>query len=158
MHVLLVCLGNICRSPTAEAILRHKLEQAGLAERVQVDSCGTGDWHVGAPPDERATAAASRRGYRLDALRARQLEAQDFTRFDYLLAMDEDNLRVLETRRPPDCRAHVGLFLDFAGLEDTPVPDPYYGGDRGFEEVLDLVEAGADGLIEVLKRRLGEAH
>lgn len=155
MRVLLVCLGNICRSPTAEGILRHKLEQAGLADRVEVDSCGTGGWHVGKAPDRRAMAAAARRGFDLSGLRARQLEADDFRRFDYLLAMDRDNLLALEARCPPDCRAHIGLFLDFAGYENQAVPDPYFGGKEGFEEVLDLVEAGAEGLVAELHQRLG---
>ncbi|GGX81417.1 phosphotyrosine protein phosphatase [Litchfieldella qijiaojingensis] len=154
MRVLLVCLGNICRSPTAEGILRHKLEQAGLATRVEVDSCGTGGWHIGKAPDRRAMAAAARRGFDLSGLRARQLEVDDFYRFDYLLAMDRDNLLVLEAWCPPDCRAHIGLFLDFAGYENKEVPDPYFGGKQGFEKVLDLVEAGAEGLIDELRRRL----
>lgn len=154
MRVLLVCLGNICRSPTAEGILRHKLEQAGLADRVEVDSCGTGHWHLGKAPDRRARAAASRRGFDLSALRARQLDDDDFRRFDYMLAMDQDNLLTLEARCPPDCQAHIGLFLDFAGYEGKAVPDPFFGGARGFDEALDLIEAGADGLVATLRRRL----
>lgn len=154
MRVLLVCLGNICRSPTAEGILRYKLAQAGLAGRVEVDSCGTGGWHIGQPPDPRAQEAAAKRGFDLGDLRARQLDDTDFERFDYILAMDQDNLQILEQRCPQGCRAHIGLLLDFAGYAGRPVPDPYYGGDRGFEEVLDLVEAGAEGLVEEIRRRL----
>ncbi|WP_192036625.1 low molecular weight protein-tyrosine-phosphatase [Halomonas sp. YLGW01] len=155
MRVLFVCLGNICRSPTAEGMLRHKLEAAGLAERVTIDSCGTGDWHVGKAPDRRAAAAAAERGIDLSGLRARQLDRADFERFDYLLAMDHDNLDDLLAMRPGDCQAHVGLFLDFAGRREAAVPDPYYGGEAGFDEVLDLVESAADGLIEALRGRLG---
>lgn len=155
MRVLFVCLGNICRSPTAEGMLRHKLEAAGLAERVTIDSCGTGDWHVGKAPDRRATAAAATWGIDLSGLRARQLDRADFERFDYLLAMDHDNLADLLAMRPKACDAHVGLFLDFAGRQGAAVPDPYYGGDDGFGEVLDLVEAAADGLVVSLRERLG---
>ncbi|SDG06101.1 protein tyrosine phosphatase [Onishia taeanensis] len=155
MRVLFVCLGNICRSPTAEGMLRHKLEAAGLAERVAVDSCGTGDWHVGKAPDRRAITAAAGRGIDIKGLRARQLDRSDFDRFDYLLAMDYDNLTDLLSMRPDDCDAQVGLFLDFAGRSGAAVPDPYYGGGDGFDEVLDLVEAAADGLVEVLRQRLG---
>lgn len=157
MRVLFVCLGNICRSPTAEGMLRHKLEEAGLAERVTIDSCGTGDWHVGKAPDRRAVAAAASRGVDLSAIRARQLDRADFERFDYVLAMDHGNLADLSALRPKACDAHVGLFLDFAGREGEAVPDPYYGAEDGFGEVLDLVEAAADGLVEDLRKRLGAA-
>ena len=154
MRVLFVCLGNICRSPTAEGVFRRQLAAAGLADGVEVDSCGIGPWHVGKAPDARARQAAARRGIELDELRARQLSDADFERFDYLLAMDHDNLAVLEARRPADCTAHLGLFLAFAGEPDRAVPDPYYGGEQGFEEVLDLVEAASRGLVEEIRRRL----
>ncbi|WP_104202354.1 low molecular weight protein-tyrosine-phosphatase [Billgrantia saliphila] len=154
MRVLFVCLGNICRSPTAEGVFRRELEAAGLAGCVEVDSCGIGPWHVGKAPDPRACAAARRRGIDLGDLRARQLSNEDFQRFDYLLAMDHDNLAVLKRQCPSGCRAHVGLFLDFAGHQDRPVPDPYYGGEQGFEEVLDLIEEASRGLIEDIGRRL----
>lgn len=157
MRVLFVCLGNVCRSPTAEGVFRRLLEARGLADRVEVDSCGTGAWHIGEAPDARAQAAAARRGVTLSALRARQLEAADFARFDYLLAMDHDNLAVLEARRPADCQAHIGLFLDFAGRPEQTVPDPYYAGEAGFEEVLDLVEAAARGLLAEIETRLEPA-
>lgn len=153
MRVLFVCLGNICRSPTAEGVFRQRLAASGLAERVSVDSCGTGGWHVGKTPDRRAMAAAARRGIDISSLRARQLEAADFANFDYLLAMDHDNLDMLESMRPDDCRAHLGLFLDFAGVPGQAVPDPYYGGEQGFDEVLDLVERAAEGLLAHLQQR-----
>ena len=154
MRVLFVCLGNICRSPTAEGVFRHLLETRGLERRVSVDSCGIGPWHVGKEPDSRACEAALRRGIDLSTLRARQLADEDFHRFDYLLAMDHDNLAAIEARCPVDSQAHVGLFLAFAGQDDSAVPDPYYGGDTGFETVLDLVEAASLGLIEEIEARL----
>lgn len=154
MRVLFVCLGNICRSPTAEGVFRRLLDEHGLAHRVQVDSCGIGDWHVGKAPDPRTREAAARRGVDLSVLRARQLAADDFGRFDYLLAMDHDNLAAMRARVPADFDAHLGLFLDFAGLPDRAVPDPYYGGEHGFEEVLDLVERGAVGLLAEIETRL----
>ncbi|XKE46767.1 low molecular weight phosphotyrosine protein phosphatase [Halomonas organivorans] len=157
MRVLFVCLGNICRSPTAEGMFRRHLTEAGLDGRVEVDSCGIGSWHLGKAPDPRAQAAAASRGLDLSALRARQLDDRDFDRFDYLLAMDEDNLSVLQARRPADCAAHVGLLLEFAGLPGRAVPDPYYGGDAGFEEVLDLVEAASRGLLTEVRDRLEPA-
>ncbi len=159
MRVLFVCLGNICRSPTAEGVFRRELEAAGLAQRVEVDSCGIGDWHVGKSPDPRAAAAARRRGIDLSELCARQLAADDFQRFDYLLAMDQDNLAVLQAQCPDGCKAHIGLFLDFAGHVDRAVPDPYYGGEQGFEEVLDLIESASRGLVDDIARRLeGQRH
>ncbi|TFH85134.1 low molecular weight phosphotyrosine protein phosphatase [Billgrantia azerbaijanica] len=156
MRVLFVCLGNICRSPTAEGVFRRQLDEAGLADAVAVDSCGIGPWHVGKAPDPRAQAAARRRGVDLSGLRARQLDDEDFYRFDYLLAMDHDNLTAIEARRPPDSDAVVTLFLEYAGHPDRAVPDPYFGGEQGFEEVLDLIEAASRGLIVTLRDRLGE--
>lgn len=157
MRVLFVCLGNICRSPTAEGVFRRLLEERGLAQRVEVDSCGTGDWHAGQAPDDRTCAAAARRGIDLSGLRARQLSVDDFSRFDYLLAMDHANLKEVQALAPAGAQAHVGLFLDFAGLTDAAVPDPYFGGSEGFEEVLDLVEQGARGLLAEIEARL-ERH
>jgi len=150
--VLLVCLGNICRSPTAHGVLEHRLQEAELD--VLVDSAGTAAYHVGNPPDRRATAAASRRGIRLDHLRARQVGVNDFRRFDLVLAMDRDNLEDLLAICPEEHRTKVRLFLEFAGdrVATREVPDPYYGGDEGFEQVLDLVELAAAGLIEQLRR------
>jgi protein-tyrosine phosphatase len=149
LRVLMVCLGNICRSPTAEAVLRHKLAAAGMGERVEVDSAGTGGWHVGDPPDLRSQRHAARRGYDLSTLRARRVSEADFERFDLILAMDEDNLAELERLRPPGGCAELRLF---AG---RPVPDPYSGGAAGFEQVLDLVEATCDTLAAELAHRLG---
>jgi protein-tyrosine phosphatase len=154
MRVLFVCLGNICRSPTAEGVFRRLLDERDLAHRVSVDSCGIGDWHVGKAPDPRTREAAARRGIDLSTLRARQLSETDFQAFDYLLAMDHDNLAAMQARAPVELDAHLGLFLEFAGLPDRAVPDPYYGGEDGFEEVLDLVEQGARGLLAEIERRL----
>lgn len=152
MKVLFVCLGNICRSPTAEGVFRRALEQAGMADKIQIDSCGIGDWHVGKAPDTRAQQAALSRGIDLSALRARQLTTQDFVEFDYVLGMDQDNLTAMRKLKPANSRAHLGLFLDFAGMSGAEVPDPYYGGEEGFESVLTMVEAASDGLIQHLKR------
>lgn len=153
--IIFICMGNICRSPTAEAVFRQRVAQAGLTDRVCIDSAGTHDYHVGEAPDTRTQRAAKQRGYDMSQLRARQVEVADFQRFDYLLAMDEGNLAILHRLRPHDCMAHVGLFLDFAqGQPVREVPDPYYGGAQGFDHVLDLVEAGADGLLKHLRERL----
>ncbi|WP_339933905.1 low molecular weight protein-tyrosine-phosphatase [Vreelandella glaciei] len=154
MKVLFVCLGNICRSPTAEGVFRRALEQAGLADDVEIDSCGVGSWHVGKAPDSRAQQAALCRGIDLSGLRARQLNVQDFAEFDYVLGMDQDNLRAIRDLKPVNSQAHVGLFLDFAGTPGAEVPDPYYGGDEGFENVLNMIEAASNGLIQHLKREL----
>ncbi|WPC03643.1 low molecular weight protein-tyrosine-phosphatase [Pseudomonas benzenivorans] len=154
MRVLFVCLGNICRSPTAEGVLRHKLREAGLAARVEVDSAGTGDWHVGKAPDTRTGQAALRRGYDLSALRARQVSAEDFARFDLILAMDASNLRHLERLRPSGGGAELDLFLRRYQLALDEVPDPYYGGEAGFEQVLDLIEQAGDALVRELRERL----
>ena len=153
-RVLMICMGNICRSPTAEGVLRHKLRQAGLAELVVVDSAGTHDYHVGAPPDHRAVQHAGRRGYDLTSLRARQVSRADFERFDLILAMDWDNLSLLEADCPPQHRHKLRRLTEFAARHDTPVvPDPYYGGAQGFERVLDLVEDACDGVIAHLRSR-----
>ena len=154
MRVLFVCLGNICRSPTAEGVLRQKLRAAGLAERIEVASAGTGNWHVGKPPDARSQRAAKRRGYDLSAQRAQQVTAMDFNRYDLILAMDQSNLRDLKALQPAGALAELDLFLRrYAGVKDE-VPDPYYDGDHGFEEVLDLVERACDLLVIELKGRL----
>lgn len=154
MRVLFVCLGNICRSPTAEGVFRQQLQAAGLSDGVDVDSCGIAAWHVGKAPDPRTREAALRRGVDLGSLRARQLSADDFFRFDYLLAMDQANLAALHEQRPVGCPAHVGLFLDFGDHAEREVPDPYYGGEQGFDEVLDLVDAASRGLVEEIRQRL----
>ncbi|MCR4466551.1 low molecular weight protein-tyrosine-phosphatase [Burkholderia sp. SCN-KJ] len=150
--ICFVCLGNICRSPTAEGVMRHQVDAAGLADRIEVDSAGTGDWHVGEPPDTRAQAAARTRGYDLSALRARQVSAADFERFDLLLAMDEANLAELRRRCPPGQRDKVRLLMEFApGAAETEVADPYFGGAQGFEQVLDQVERACAGLLDTLR-------
>ncbi|MDO9623621.1 MAG: low molecular weight protein-tyrosine-phosphatase [Pseudomonas sp.] len=154
MRVLFVCLGNICRSPTAEAVLRHKLLELGLQEGVEVDSAGTGDWHVGKPPDSRTRQAALLRGYDLSALRGRQVCASDFARFDLILAMDNSNLQHLRRMRPGNAAAELDLFLRRYDLALDEVPDPYYGGEEGFEQVLDLIEQACDGLLRELRGRL----
>jgi protein-tyrosine phosphatase len=142
--VLFVCTGNICRSPTAEAVLRHLAEEEGIELRVA--SAGIGDWHVGSAPDERAQRHAMDRGYDMSELRARQVRASDFTEFDLILAMDRGHLRALERMAPPVHRRKVRLFV-----EGRDVPDPYYGGPEGFEQVLDLVEAACRDLLLELK-------
>jgi protein-tyrosine phosphatase len=152
--VLMVCMGNICRSPTAEGVLRHRLAASGLADAVEVDSAGTHAHHIGNAPDERSQAHAARRGYDLGALRARRVTAADYEKFDYLLAMDWDNLALLEEDCPPRYRDKVGLMMRFARQHTAPtVPDPYYGGDAGFERVLDYLEDACDGLIDVIVAR-----
>lgn len=152
VRVLFVCMGNICRSPTAEGVFRTLVEAAGLDGRVQIDSAGTHDYHIGNPPDARAQAAAARRGYDLSKLRARQVEQGDFAAFDYLLAMDEHNRSLLLQQCPSEQRRKVRLLLEFAtGNVPTEVPDPYYGGPQGFEQVLDLVENAAQGLLQHIK-------
>src|SRR5690606_2600251 len=130
----------ICRSPTAEAVFREHVRRAGLEDRVSIDSAGTGNWHAGKPPDKRACQAASLRGFNLGSLRARQVVIDDFERFDLILAMDEDNLARLLALRPVEGRAEVDLFLRRFGVGEGLVPDPYYGGDDGFEHVLNLIE------------------
>jgi len=154
IRVLFVCLGNICRSPTAEGVFRRLLDEQGFADRIAVDSAGTHAYHVGEPPDTRSQAAARRRGIELGAQRARQVVSEDFTIFDHILAMDRDNLARLEGDCPDDLRHKLGLLLDYSpddGQQD--VPDPYYGGGRGFDEVLDLVTSAGQGLLETLVPR-----
>ncbi|MFO7546179.1 MAG: low molecular weight protein-tyrosine-phosphatase [Trueperaceae bacterium] len=182
VSVLFVCMGNICRSPTAEGVFRRKVREAGLEDRVIVDSAGTHGYHVGAPPDARAQETAARRGYDLSRLRGRMFDADDCQRFDYVLAMDRGNYnRIVQTCRSGgghrghgagtghgrgdheagqgaparDGTANVRMFLEFAPyLREREVPDPYAGSDDGFEYVLDLIEAAADGLLEDVRQRL----
>lgn len=155
LSVLFVCLGNICRSPTAEGVFRKLVADAGLHGRIRIDSAGTAGYHEGHPPDARALAAAAARGFELDGIRARRVAAEDFEAYDLILAMDEDNLVDLRHAAPEGARAELRLLLDYTtGRRGTAVPDPYYGGRNGFEEVLDLVTEACAGLLEELRRRL----
>ena len=160
VRVLFVCLGNICRSPTAEGIFRQLVNDQGLAHAVAIDSAGTGHWHVGKAPDRRACGAAVEHGYAIEDLRARQVSADDFDRFDYILAMDRQNLADLEAMRPPGFGGHLGLLLDF-GLDSSPewghreVPDPYYGGDDGFQLVVALIRDACHGLLAHMRDHHG---
>ncbi len=154
VSVLFVCMGNICRSPTAEGVFRRLVQERAPWLRVQVDSAGTHDYHVGEPPDRRAIAAAARRGIDLRSLRARTVEIEDFERFDFLVAMDRLNREILLDRSPAQYRARIRLFLEFApAVEEEDVPDPYYGGPVGFERVLDLAEEASQGLLDELLSR-----
>ena len=154
VKVLFVCLGNICRSPTAEGVFRALLESESLNGQVQVDSAGTGSWHIGGPPDRRAQAAARKRGIDLSGQRARQAKPADFKRFDYVIAMDRDNHHDLAGLCPPDEEHRLHLLMDFAPeLGKRDVPDPYYGGGGGFEAVLDMIEAAARGLLADIREK-----
>ncbi len=153
-RVLFVCLGNICRSPTAEAVFRDLLRREAPHLPIEVDSAGTHDYHRGSAPDERAIAAAQRRGIDMHLLRARAVETADFERFDLVLAMDEQNYRQLQRLAPATRQHRVRLFLEYAPqLNRRDVPDPYYGDATGFENVLDLVEEAARGLLAALSAR-----
>ena len=152
VKVLFVCLGNICRSPTAHGVFQKISEDAGLGQIIQVDSAGTAAYHVGNPPDNRSIKAAATRGYELNYLRARKVDDADFFSFDYLLAMDNENLQELKQRCPTKHKHKVQLFLNYGTLEEKQVPDPYYGGGSGFGRVLDLVEDAAQGLLEHIAR------
>ena len=155
IRVLFVCTGNICRSPTAEGVFRALADAEGLGRAIEADSAGTHGYHVGDAPDTRAQAAAARRGIDLSGQRSRLFGVGDFEIFDYVLAMDRMNYRTLSSACPPHARGRLSLFLDFApslGLDE--VPDPYYGADDGFEEVLDIVEAASGGLLAAIR----EAH
>ena len=155
MSVLFVCMGNICRSPTAEGVFRHQVEEAGLSDRITIDSAGTHDYHIGKSPDRRAQQAALRRGCDLSGLRGRQVGLNDFHEFDYILAMDKENLLNLERICPLQHRHKLNLFLAFSKeFSQREVPDPYYGGEQGFERVLDMVVDAASGLLDEIKSRM----
>jgi len=157
IKVLFVCMGNICRSPTAEGVFSKLVAEHGLKERVSVDSAGTHAYHVGEPPDSRSARAAATRGIDLSHQRARRVTAQDFHRFDYVLAMDSDNFNHLAALCPEGSENKLRLFLSFAPhLEIRDVPDPYYGGATGFERVLDMVEEAARGLLEDVEANLAQ--
>lgn len=146
VNVLFVCLGNICRSPTAHGVFRHLVATEGLADQIRTDSAGTGAWHIGNPPDSRAQATARMRGMDLSDLRARQAKPEDFSRFDYIIAMDRQNFRNLEAIQPPGSKGRLHMFLDFAPeWNETEVPDPYY--NDGFEQVFDMIEDASQGLL-----------
>lgn len=149
MKILFVCTGNICRSPTAAAVFAHLVERAGLADRITVESAGTHDYHVGSPPDLRAQEHARRRGYDLSHLRARQVRKRDFAEFDLVVAMDRGHLRILERNCPPEHRGKLRMFVP-----GRDVPDPYYGGPEGFDEVLDLVEGASLALLHEIREKL----
>jgi protein-tyrosine phosphatase len=150
-RVLMVCMGNICRSPTAEVVLRHKLRAAGLHRQVAVDSAGMIDHHRGQPPDARAIRHAAQRGYDLSSLRARAVEPADYERFDWMLAMDGENLRWLRRQIPHGAQTRLARLLEHAPHQgELDVPDPYYGPPEGFDRVLDLIELGCDGFVRRL--------
>jgi protein-tyrosine phosphatase len=154
VSVLFVCLGNICRSPSAEGVFRKVVEDAGLAGQVRIDSCGTGDWHVGKAPDARARAAALKRGIDIGSLRARQIEPADLQDFDYVVVMDRQNLADVQRIQQGAGGTRPELFLNYGQSTHDEVPDPYYGGDQGFEMVLDLIQQASEGLLADLRERL----
>jgi protein-tyrosine phosphatase len=148
-------MGNLCRSPMAEGVFRGHVAQAGLDERIAIDSAGTHDYHIGEPPDPRAQKAAGRRGYDLSRLRGRQVTRADFSEFDYVVAMDATNRRALERLCPSQHAHKIRLLMEFsAAAALREVPDPYYGGEQGFEQVLDMVEEASQGLLEHLRALL----
>ncbi len=152
VKVLFICMGNICRSPTAEGVFRHKVEQAGLEDQISIDSAGTHAYHVGNPPDSRAQDAALKRNIDLSSQRARRVCADDFTEFDYVIAMDESNKHDLLSICPDGYEERVHLLLNFSDCNETEVPDPYYGQGRGFEIVLNLVEQASEGLLRQIQQ------
>lgn len=156
IRVLFVCMGNICRSPTAHGVFRDLVRREGLEQAIAIDSAGTHSYHVGSPPDRRAQETARARGFDLSDLRARQATAEDFRQFDYVLAMDRDNHQGLASLCPKGLEQRLHLFLDFAPeLKISEVPDPYYGGQRGFDQVFDMVEAASQGLLAHIRRTHG---
>lgn len=154
IRVLFVCMGNICRSPTAEGVFRHLLRENKLEDLVDVDSAGTHGYHVGEAPDQRTQRAAARRGYDLSGIRARKVARQDLEYFDLILAMDRNSLEALLVVCPPERADRLGLFMDYSkNFDDDEVPDPYYGLGHGFDLVLDMVEDATNGLVEIVKER-----
>lgn len=151
LSILFVCMGNICRSPTAEAVFRRLVSARGLEDRIHIDSAGTHGYHIGDSPDPRAAAIAAKRGYDLSCLQARKVSAADFLEFDYLIPMDAENLAYLKALRPIEATAQTRLFMEFSKrFAEREVPDPYYGGPQGFDRVLDMVEDAAEGLLDHL--------
>ena len=154
VSVLFVCLGNICRSPTAHGVFQGMVNSAGLGDVIAVDSAGTGDWHIGHSPDQRTAQVAQTKGYDLTELRARLVTSDDFAQFDYVIAMDSANLSDLKAMQPADYSGHLSLFLDFSQQNShSEVPDPYYGGDNGFELVFNLVEEASQGLLQHIQAK-----
>lgn len=154
IKVLFVCMGNICRSPLAHGLFEDRVEKAGLSEKISIDSAGTHAYHVGNSPDPRSQQTAQSHGIDLSSQRARQVTASDFERFDYVLAMDNDNYALLSAQCPDGHQHKLKLFLEFASqLDETEVPDPYYGGDSGFEQVYQLIDVAADGLMADIESR-----
>jgi len=154
VRVLFVCLGNICRSPTAEGVFRLTVERAGLGDAIVIDSAGTHAYHIGEPPDSRAQDAAARRGIDLSPLRGRRVSATDLQEFDYVLAMDRENYRNLLDICPPGYEERVVMLMDFApDRPEEEVPDPYFGGSGGFDRVLDMIEDAAEGLLNHIRQR-----
>lgn len=155
INVLFVCLGNICRSPTAHGVFEHMLKQQGLEQYIGVDSCGTGAWHIGQPPDERTLKVAQNRGYDFSHLRARRIGADDFDRFHYILAMDARNLADVIRKAPAGYSGKIQLFLDYHPEKNLlEVPDPYYGGQEGFERVFSLVESTCQNLLAEIRKNV----
>ena len=154
VRVLFVCMGNICRSPTAHALFREAVTAAGLDQEIAVDSAGTHAYHIGNPPDRRATETASGRGFDMTDLRARQVDHADYLSFDYIVAMDRDNLRLLKADCPPDQLGRLSLMLDWTTGWGEEVPDPYYGGDEGFVQVLDMLTDACQSLL----RHIAQQH
>ena len=159
VSVLFVCLGNICRSPSAQMVFESLVEKYKKEKLIHIDSCGTAAYHIGKKADARSRAAAKKRGYQTEHLRARQLEAGDFDEFDYILAMDFENLSNIRDVQPPKALAQVALFMDFHPDESIEeVPDPYYGGDQGFENVLDLIETASENFYQFLLEKHPELN
>jgi low molecular weight protein-tyrosine phosphatase len=155
IQVMFVCLGNICRSPTAHGVFASMVQDAGLQQQITVDSCGTSSWHIGHAPDERSIAMAAERGFDLSSLRASQIQVDDFRRFDYILAMDEQNLLDLKALKPDDYSGCLDLLLSFdSGSTVREVPDPYYGGEEGFQLAVQLIESASERLLTHIKSTL----
>ena len=151
VRVLMVCLGNICRSPSAHGVFQKYIKNKGLVDSIDVDSAGTSTYHIEQHPDPRSIEAAADRGYSLHQLIARQVADDDYHQFDYILAMDQANLTELRRRKPQSCRARLALLLDYSSQPQDAVPDPYYSGEEGFEVVLDLIESANEGLLEDIR-------
>ena len=155
IRILFVCLGNICRSPSAEGVFRAHVTAAGLDQQILIESAGTGAWHIGKAPDRRAQKAAKQRGYDLSQLKARQVHADDFDTFDLILAMDDENMSDLRHAAPDYCHPKIQFFLaHHPHADDLNVPDPYYGGDEGFEHMMDLIEGASEGLLAHVRERM----